>query len=98
MGDLEAIRERHRQFNDDGVLYCDRCRSPQDSDELHPWPCDTAVALAEVERLRGVVEAARSGHVAVDFVGARLCQKCSTTSQHVCWPCPVVAALGGEDG
>ena len=29
--------------------FCSEC--------VTPWPCDTAVALAEVERLRGVVEA-----------------------------------------
>lgn len=32
------------------VPWCQKCGVP--------WPCDTAVALAEVERLRGAVEAA----------------------------------------
>ena len=54
MSELEAIRERHHPgVSPVGGRYdvCDYCGGM--------WPCDTAVALAEVERLRGVVEAAR---------------------------------------
>ena len=46
MGELEALWERHREHfsQDDARAWCSAC--PQ------RWPCDTAVALAEVERLR----------------------------------------------
>ena len=48
MAELEAIRERHHPgVSPVGGRYdvCDYCGGI--------WPCDTAVALAEVERLRG---------------------------------------------
>ena len=48
--ELEAIKARHRrvwkpEFNCHHCAWCSE-----------PMPCDTAVALAEAERLRGVVE------------------------------------------
>ena len=51
MSELEAIRERHHPgVSPVGGRYdvCDYCGGM--------WPCDTAVALAEVERLRRAVE------------------------------------------
>ena len=41
MGELEEIRELHHPSPYEDACYT--CHSP--------WPCDTAVALAEVERL-----------------------------------------------
>ena len=45
MGELEAIRARHVPSPAHRL-----CRWEHDT-----WPCDTAVALAEVERLRAMV-------------------------------------------
>ena len=46
---LEAIKAHHHEC---------RCEMPgaHCAADKRAWPCDTAVALAEVERLRGVVE------------------------------------------
>ena len=54
MGELEAIRARHQnrpQGSRDWRPWCTYCSQG--------WPCDVETLFAEVERLRGVVEAAR---------------------------------------
>lgn len=59
MGELEAIKYRHRRAAD---ILGEVCWTCSNTEARVVWPCDTAVALAEVERLRGVVEAAREAH------------------------------------
>ncbi len=49
--ELEAIRGRH--FENEECHYCDPYSGNDDS-----WRCDAARLLSEVERLRGVAEAA----------------------------------------
>ena len=47
---LEECQLNHVRDHGEFFFRCHECH--------HHWPCDAAVALAEVERLRGVVEAA----------------------------------------
>ncbi len=56
---LPGISARHvpsfvgERPEEDQFAFCIGCTG--DNDRATPWPCDTAVALAEVERLRGVI-------------------------------------------
>ena len=65
MTELEAIRERHRKcescYSYGELAHCDYCTTGM----VRPYPCDTAVALAEIERLRGVVADAEQAKRAV---------------------------------
>ncbi len=92
--ELEAIKARHRrvwkpEFNCHHCAWCSE-----------PMPCDTAVALAEVERLRGVVEAVLREHTPEAPDGrADRCRLCSPQEKR--WPCSTVlearAALEGKE-
>ena len=56
---------------------------------------DLAALLAEVERLRGQIDAVREHHVPVDanYYAATVTECCSCPGP---WPCPTMRALDGE--
>ena len=60
MSELEELRERHRKcescYSYGELAHCDYCTTGM----VRPYPCDTAVALAEVERLRGELRVAEA--------------------------------------
>lgn len=81
--ELEEIKARHWKVGGRGTVYPEQCVCGL------MWPCDTAVALARIEELEKVVEAARevwrlyggpANYPLIAELGVAL------------------AALGGEDG
>ena len=58
-------------------------------------PEDIAALLAEVERLRGQIDAVREDHfpVEVNYYAATVTECCSCPGP---WPCPTIRALDGE--
>ncbi len=68
-----------------------------DADFIANSPTDIAALVAEVERLRTQIDAAREHHIPVDVnLYAATVKECC-----VCpgpWPCPTIKALGGEQG
>ena len=60
--ELETIQERHKKcegcYSYGKLAHCDYCTTGM----VRPYPCDAAVALAEVLRLRGMVERMRESY------------------------------------
>ncbi len=86
---------RYGDIEGDTELITDYLPTDADATFIAEAPSDIAALIAEVERLRGQLDAVREHHVPVEvnYYAATVTECCSCPGP---WPCPTIRALDGE--